>query len=82
MSVCLCVCVCVCLSVFVSVCVRVSVTECVCVCLCVHTFKGTSTLPGALRKKSKCQGFLSCRAAAFSIDFHIDFDLSGYGGFY
>ena len=54
-----------------------------CVCLCVHTFKGTSTLPGALRKKkSKCQGFLSCRAAAFSIDFHIDFDLSGYGGFY
>ena len=63
-------------------CVCVSVTECVCVCLCVYTFKGTSTLPGALRKKSKCQGFLSCRAAAFSIDSHIDFDLSGYGGFY
>ena len=44
-------------------CVRVSVTECVCVCvcLCVHTFKGTSTLPGALRKKKvSAKGF--CRA--------------------
>ena len=31
-----------------------------CVCLCVYTFKGTSTLPGALRKKVSAKGF--CRA--------------------
>ena len=35
---------------------------CVSVCLCVHTFKGTSTLPGALRKKKKVSAKGFCRA--------------------
>ena len=68
------VCVCVCLSVCVCVCVSV--------CVCVFTRVQRDVYPTrSLEKKSKWQGFLSCRAAAFSIDFHIDFDLSGYGGF-